>query len=240
MLRIAICDDNGAFLQQTKFMLEHWDGCPAALETELFTDGDSLILAHARKPFDIVLLDVVMPLMNGIETAREMREKDKTVRLVFLTSSPEYAVESYSVRARDYILKPVVPERLFACLEGLIAEMGEISRFINVRGMDAVHRLPLSGLDYIEAQGRHSLFRMSDGSGVLSGEAFNSIENRLRDEESFFKCHRSYIVNIFNISSWSPREIVMRSGAKLPLSRGCHREFEEAYFSVLFGKAGDL
>ena len=240
MIRIAICDDNAAFLQQTKFMLDHWDGCDATIETELFTDGDSLLRAHERQNFHIILLDVVMPLLGGIDLAREIRERDGSARLVFLTSSPEYAVESYSVKASDYILKPVVPERLFACLEGLIGELGDISRFISVRGLDAIHRLALSKIEFIEAQGRHTLFRMSDGSSLLSAEALNAYEARLADEESFFKCHRSYLVNIFNISRWTPREIVMRSGAKLPLSRSCHREFEEAYFSVLFRKAGDL
>ena len=240
MIRIAICDDSAAFLQQTKFMLDHWDSCPAPLETELFSDGDALLQSHARMPFDIILLDVVMPLLDGIETARELREKDKNVRLVFLTSSAEYAVDSYSVKASDYILKPVAPDRLFGCLEELISEMEDSNRFISVRSAEAVHRLPLSNLEFIEAQGRHSLFHMGDGSTLTASEALNVYENRLAAEESFFKCHRSYIVNIFNIGHWTPREIVMRSGARLPLSRSCHREFEEAYFSVLFRRAGDV
>ena len=98
MIRIGICDDSSAFLHQTKFMIDHWDNRPQDIITELFEDGDALILAHSQKPFDIILLDVVMPLLNGIEAANELREKDKNVKIVFLTSSPEFAVASYTVK----------------------------------------------------------------------------------------------------------------------------------------------
>ena len=74
MIRIALCDDSSVFLEETKFMIEHWDKCPQNIAMELFEDGDTLILAHAKKPFDIILLDIVMPLLNGIETAKELRE----------------------------------------------------------------------------------------------------------------------------------------------------------------------
>ena len=76
-----------------------------------------------QKPFDIILLDVVMPLLNGIEAANELREKDKNVKIVFLTSSPEFAVASYTVKASNYLLKPVEPAKLFACLDELIIEI---------------------------------------------------------------------------------------------------------------------
>ena len=113
MIRIALCDDSSAFLEETKFMIEHWDKCPQNITMELFEDGDTLILTHAKKPFDIILLDIVMPLLNGIETAKELREKDKNVKIVFLTSSAEFAVDSYAVKASNYLLKPLESEKLF-------------------------------------------------------------------------------------------------------------------------------
>ena len=104
MIRIAICDDSSAFLHQTKFMIDHWDNYPQNITTELFEDGDTLILAHSKRPFDIILLDVVMPLLNGIDAAKELRRKDKTVKIVFLTSSAEFAVDSYTVKASNFFV----------------------------------------------------------------------------------------------------------------------------------------
>lgn len=239
MLRIGICDDSSAFLHQTKFMIDHWDNCPQHITTELFEDGDSLILAHAKRPFDIILLDVVMPLLNGIDTARELREKDKNVKIVFLTSSAEFAVESYTVRASNYLLKPIEPDNLFSCLRELIAEIQSVSKRILVKGIDSTHRISLSDLEYVEAQGKYIIFSVSGNIKTKSLEPLYAYENKLVLDDGFIKCHRSYIVNIHHIDSFTHSEIIMRSGYRIPISRSCQKIFESAYFKVVFGKAGD-
>lgn len=240
MIRIAICDDSPAFLQQTKFMITHWDS-PAArsITTELFEDGDALLSAHAAAPFDIILLDIVMPLLNGIETARELREKDKSVKIVFLTSSTEYAVDSYTVKASNYLLKPVNPDSLFACLEELISDMHGIAKSIVVKGIDATHRILLSDIEHVEAQLKHVVFFLKGNRTVESAEPFYTYENALVLDDGFFKCHRSYIVNIHHIDNYSHSEIFMQSGRHIPISRSCQKNFEASYFRVIFGKAGD-
>ena len=240
MIRIAICDDSPAFLQQTKFMITHWD-TPAArnIALELFEDGDSLLSAHAQDPFDIILLDIVMPLLNGIEAARELREHDKTVKIVFLTSSAEYAVDSYTVKASNYLLKPVHPDSLFACLDELIDQLHGSAKSIVVKGIDATHRILLSDIEHVEAQLKHVAFFLKGNRTVESAEPFYTYENALVLDDGFFKCHRSYIVNIHHIDNYSHTEIFMRSGRHIPISRSCQKRFEASYFRVLFGRAGD-
>lgn len=239
MIRIGICDDSSAFLYQTKFMIDHWDDRPQHIIAELFEDGDALIQAHSDNPFDIILLDVIMPLLNGIEVAREIRTGDKTVKIVFLTSSSDFAVDSYTVKANDYLLKPLNPDRFFACLEELVSDIQSKARCIILKSVDASHRVELSDIEYIEAQNKHVLFVLSKGKTVESVYPLYSYECRLLLEDGFFKCHRSYIVNIHHIDTYSQKEIVMRSGCRIPISRSCHKEFETAYFSVIFGKADD-
>lgn len=240
MIRIAICDDSPAFLQQTNSMITHWD-TPAAhnIITELFEDGDSLLSAHAASPFDIILLDIMMPLLNGIETARELREKDTTVKIVFLTSTTEYAVDSYTVKASNYLLKPVNPESLFACLDELIGQLQGAAKSIVIKGIDATHRILLSNIEHVEAQLKHVIFFLEDNRVVESVEPFYTYENTLMLDDGFFKCHRSYIVNIHHIENYSHTEIFMRSGRHIPISRSCQKNFEASYFRVIFGKAGD-
>lgn len=239
-MRIAVCDDNPVFLSQAKELLANWSHPYDVVFTELFEDGDALIQAHTKAPFDIILLDVVMPLLNGMETAREIRQHDKTVKLVFLTSSPEFAVDSYTVKASNYLLKPVSPERLYACLDELASQIRQNSRHITVKSASAIHRVHISRIEYIEAQNKHILFSLSDGHTIVSSEPLYAFERQLLLADGFFKCNRSYIVNIHQIDTFTAKEIKMHSGCRIPISRNCHREFEAAYFSTIFGKAGDL
>ena len=234
MLRLAICDDMSEFLISTKKYLEHWKDSPEKLLIELFTNGDSLIESHIAKPFDIILLDVIMPLLNGIETAAEIRKHDKSVKIVFLTSSSEYAVDSYTVHANNYLLKPVEPDKLFHCISELHADITDKSRCITVSSTAAVHRVELRNIEYLEAHGKKVLFVLSNGNTIESNQPFYFFHDKLLLEDGFFKCHRSYIVNVYSIISYTQKEIKMRSGARIPISRSCHAEFEAAYFDLLF------
>ncbi len=237
-MRIAICDDNPDFLRRTKALLDRWD-TPAEVRTvELFDNGDALLQAHAAAPFDILLLDVVMPLLSGMETAREIRQQDKSVKIVFLTSSADFAVESYSVKASNYLMKPLEPARLYECLEDLARELRENARCITVKSATAIHRLEIGRIEYIEAQNKHVLFTLTDGSSLLSVEPLYTYEKQLFLSDGFFKCSRSYIVNLHRIMTYTLKEITMRSGARIPIARSCHKAFEAAYFGLLFGKAG--
>jgi DNA-binding LytR/AlgR family response regulator len=103
MLRIAICDDEERYVSDVKCMLQKWaTEVSAYIQIYCFHDGDSLIQEAETIQFDIVFLDIVMPLINGFDTAKELRSKDKTVKIIFLTSSPEFALQSYSVKATNY------------------------------------------------------------------------------------------------------------------------------------------
>ena len=125
MFRIAICDDNSNFISQVKEMLMHWGQTTDEFHLSTFDNGDSLINAHLEAPFDIILLDVLMPFTSGIHVAKELRNNDKSVKIVFLTSSPEYAIDSYSVKASNYLLKPLDEGKLYRCLEELFEEIAK-------------------------------------------------------------------------------------------------------------------
>lgn len=112
-MRIAICDDEERCLTDTKLMLENWSAATSSqLKIDCFDNGDSLIRKNGIIRYDIIFLDIVMPLLNGMDTAKELHDRDKTVKIIFLTSSPEFALQSYSVKATDYCLKPTTYQRL--------------------------------------------------------------------------------------------------------------------------------
>lgn len=112
MLKIIACDDDAAFQDNLHRMINRWSAeTGTTVDVALVTRGEDLLARHAASRADIIMLDMIMPLVNGMDAARELRQSDTAVRLVFLTSSPEFALESYKVRALDYLLKPVTYER---------------------------------------------------------------------------------------------------------------------------------
>lgn len=238
-MRIAVCDDTKSCLEQVSDIISKWKNCPENIHTEFFEDGDALIKAHFAAPFDIILLDVIMPLLSGIETAAEIRQSDKNVKIIFLTSSSEYAVDSYSVKASNYILKPVVPEKLLNCLDEIYDELKNSSAGIIIKSGTTFHTVKQEEIEYIEAQNKKVVFFLSGARTLTTAEPMYAFEDKLLLKDGFFKTGRSYIVNIHHISSFTQKEITLRSGYKIPLSRSCHKQFEEAYFSLLFGKAGE-
>ena len=196
-------------------------------------------MAHSQNPFDIILLDIVMPMLNGIDAAKELREKDKNVKIVFLTSSAEFALDSYTVKASNYLLKPLEPTQFFTCLDELIFDIKSVSKCIIVKGLDAVYRIPLSNIEHVESQSKHIIFYTSDNKTIESTDPLYTYENILLFEDGFFKCHRSYIINIHRVDSFSPSEVIMQSGCRIPISRSHQKSFEDIYFHVIFEKAGD-
>ena len=91
-MRIALCDDRPDQLENLRSMILAWNG--ESVSVFCYDNGDALLQAHRTTPFDIIFLDILMPLLNGMEAARELRQFDKTVRLVFLTASSDFAVEA--------------------------------------------------------------------------------------------------------------------------------------------------
>lgn len=235
MLKIIACDDDVAFLDRLHRMIDRWSSeTGTAVDVALVTRGEDLLARHAASRADIILLDMIMPLVNGMDTARELRQADTAVCLVFLTSSPEFALESYEVRAFDYLLKPVTYERLAQSLDELSSMRPAATDELVIKTSFGYHALRLSDIEYAEARNKHVVFHLRDGRDIEALESFRSVEDRLEQNAVFFKCHRSYQVNLRNIDHFDRTDIVMRSGACIPLSRSCKQGFQDAYFAVRF------
>lgn len=233
MLKIAICDDDPVFLFQTRALIERWNNHRQELIIREFENGDSLIQSLKELTYDIIFLDVIMPLLNGIEVAREIRKHDSTSKIIFLTSSPEFAVDSYSVKAANYLLKPVEPLKLFQSLDDIVANLPHSTHSIAVKTAGGIHRIKLQNIEYIEAQNKHVLFVLTGGTTLETIEPLHIYSDRLLIDKSFFKCHRSYVVNMHHIDSYTPKEIQTYSGSRIPISRACQHEFEAAYLSMI-------
>ena len=127
MIHIAICDDSKQERQILAALFKRYQELHATpLQIHIFQNGFSLLDAIDQgKRFDITILDILMPGENGIEIARNIRASGADTEIIFLTSSPEYAVDSYEVKAQNYLLKPVTEEKFFASIDSILAELDE-------------------------------------------------------------------------------------------------------------------
>ena len=235
MLKIAVCDDSPDFLQLAVDMVERWTE-QSRIQTEIyrFDNGDALLAKNAVTHMDIIFLDIIMPLQSGIDTAKELRQSDNAARIIFLTSSPEFALESYEVKAQGYLLKPVtyekIKETLDECSHGLETE----SENIVLKTAFGYQKLYFHDIEYLEAQNKKVIFYLRTGKTVEATESLHSLEERLSINDGFFKCHRSYLVYIPNVDHFSMTEIATKSGRCVPIARGYGKAFKDAYFALVF------
>ena len=235
MLKIAICDDSTLFLEHAEELIQKWsdESCfPVQIFT--YTNGDDLIAANTSDRIDIIFLDIIMPLFNGMDTAREIRKKDKTVQIIFLTSSPEFALESYEVKAQGYLLKPVTYDRIKDTLNDCAQMFHEEPEYLIIKTSFGYQKLYLHDIEYAEAQNKKVLFHLRSGKTVESPEPFHSFESKFTIKDGFFKCHRSYLVYLQNVDHFRTSEITMKSGQIIPISRNYSKAFKEAYFAQMF------
>jgi len=184
-------------------------------------------------------LDILMPLISGMETAYELRNSDPSVNIIFLTSSPDFAIDSYSVRASNYLLKPINEIKLYECLDRIISDLEKTTEYIYIKTQNAVYKTALNEIEYLETQNKHALFVLRDHRTLESVYPLYKFEKKLCIDYGFFKCHRCYIVNMQHIDTYTPKEIKMQSGYRIPIARNRHLEFKDAYFSYIFRKAGE-
>lgn len=235
MIRIAVCDDDKEALEKSSVLIKDWaENRGVEVELHQFENGDDLISKNAAYRMDIILLDIIMPMVNGIDIARELRQQDTAVQMVFLTSSTEFALEAYGVKARGYLLKPVDAEKLNDLLDDLSKSFFEEPKHLIIKTGVGYQNLYYRDIECMEAKNKTIIFYLRNGKEVKTTQTLYSFEDKLDIREGFFKCHRSYIVSIPNIDHYDASEIVTKSGYRVPIARGYRKAFQEAYLEYMF------
>lgn len=240
-MRIAACDDDLDFLQGLSEILNKYsEGKHCHIEYKVFTNPLELVLQMEKGiHYDLILLDVCMPGMNGIQCAKDIRAYDNFVKIVFLTTSTEYAVESYSVKAHDYLLKPIQKDRLFSVLKQTEKEADTAEKNIFIlKSKKGITKISLSKLEYCEVINRKINLHLSNGEECECNLRMNELEEKLKEHGMFLKPHRSFLVNMDYIQSVTIRNIVLECGAKIPVPREKYAQIKQSYMEYIF-KASD-
>lgn len=235
MLRIAVCDDDLDELANMARLLEQYRlARHLPFEYAAFPNGFELVSALEKGArFDIYCLDIMMPGFSGLEAAREIRAFDKTAPIVFFTSSPEFALESYSVKAVNYILKPVSREKLSFALDELLermhAEQGEAA--VIVKSGEGLQKILISNLVFAEVIGRSVLYHLRSGKVIECTETFSSVCEALLKHGCFFRPHRSYLVNMQYVTAIGQRQVTLQTLSSVPIAQGKAKELRERYLA---------
>ena len=241
MLHIAICDDNSLALERIVRLLEEYrkQKC-APVSWRTFLSASEMVSSMHTEEYDLLLLDILMPGVSGMEAARAIRTLDSDVKIVFLTASPDYAVEGYAVNALDYLLKPVNRERFYALMDRLLAEDYRRSESLQIKTPSGVGRILLSALTYMEVRDKVLYFHLNDGSVRQSRAALTEYEPLLLAHSNFVKVHRSYIVNLWHIAELTADSVVTFGGETIPVSRLLYGNVRQTYMDYLFAEAETL
>lgn len=239
MIKVAYCDDEVSALNEIRVLLDRYCakhnqeiGCTAFHSPlELLSE-----IENGLRP-DILFLDVIMPGENGINVAKEIRRYDDTVKIIFLTSSAEYAVESYTVGAYFYQIKPICEEKFFPLMDAVVSECDKGQQCSMVlRCRNGITRVCLDELEYCEVVGRNLLFYMENGKVLESIGSLDELCDKLAPHDNFLRPHRSFLVNMEYIQNISYKAIMMNNSAEIPIPHGKCSEIKNRYLEYAFSR----
>lgn len=233
-MKIAICDDDIMQLNHITQLIEDYD---AILDHDLYryNSGEHLLDAYRMgERFDSVFLDIRMGHLSGVDTLKRLRRFDEHVKVIFVTSLIEYAVEGYAYNIFDFLLKPITKERFFKVFHRLKKSLETLKsqRYIVETRFEKIV-LFYEEVFYLESQNRKLIVHTAQSSY----EHYRKIseDEDLLVEKGFMRCHRSYLVNIQHVKRVQNNELMMKNGALIPISKGKYQEVYDQFTKYLVG-----
>jgi len=200
--------------------------CPHfACEITHFENAEAFLFAYDDdKSTDILLLDIQMKEMDGMELARKVRKDNQTVQIIFITGYLDYIAEGYDVNAVHYLLKPVDKNKLFSALDKAVENRKTPAATITIESDGEIHLLPVAGIIYIEAL-NHDLEIHTKNGLLRTKMPLYKMEELLG---AFIKTHRSFLVNPAFIRKITRTDVFLDNGQTLPLSRRMYADVNRA------------
>lgn len=232
MLHVAVCDDDRILLENLSREVELWaQEEQAVCSVELFATAEAFLFAwEEKKDIEVLLLDIEMPGMDGMELARSLRRRGERLGIIFVTGNPDFALEGYDLEAVSYLVKPIKRDRLRAALNRAVRQAGGRKALLVPIAAGEVEKVYVSDICFLESGGHETVLRMRDGRDIICKEPLRQLEQELEESaEAFFKPHRSYVVNLGYVDRMTKKEIRMEGGTLIPIARGKWEELNRAY-----------
>lgn len=227
MIRAAIVEDTAAERSRIKEYAENYFKV-RGLEAELFLFEDGMyFLEQYPGRLDLVFLDIEMKYVDGVQTARRLREFDEQVQILFVTRMIQYALEGYSVDAVDFLVKPIRYPVFCSRMDRVMRKIQtNMPRFLTTKQGREEVRCPVQGITYVEALNKKTILHRKGQEPLFLSEPLAALEKKL-EEEPFFRCHKAFLVNLNHIQNIGASEVIV-DGVAIPVSKYRKKEFWEA------------
>ncbi|MCL2254713.1 MAG: LytTR family DNA-binding domain-containing protein [Lachnospiraceae bacterium] len=240
MLKIAICDNDSEQVEIMRELISVYN------DFEIYTYYDPRILRNdiaAGNVFDIYLLDIVMPNISGIEIAEQIRINDETAFIIFMTHHGEHALSAFSVRAFQYLLKPVDTEILYRELEFAREHMYNRNHAVfPFKTREGLTAIPFHRIAYCRVENR-CIICVLDNHQVLKGTtmriSFSKAIAPLLTIQYFVRTHVSFVVNMNHVSRLQEHDFLLKDNSLVPIAQNSYLQVKERYLSHVFGGDDD-
>lgn len=231
MIHIAICDDERDMSEKIREMVsEFFRRKNMEIAIAQFSSGEELL--NYDRTIDILFLDIQMKDINGIETARELRREKFRGFLIFITVLKEMVFQSFEVQAFDYLVKPIEKTNFEKTMERLLTSMRNVSEanLLVQKGYESII-VPFDDIIFCEVIDRKIYLHLVSSEIIEFYDKIQNLETKL--DSRFFKCHRSFLINLKYLKSYKDGMAYMEGGKKIPVSRLRSKEFSSVILQYM-------
>lgn len=230
MINIAICDDECTEIAYLTMLVRKW-----AVERDIVVHLSNyesaenfLFTCEDNNSVDILLLDIQMKGMDGVELARQIRNNNEIMQIIFITGYPDFIAEGYDVSALNYLMKPVKEDKLFEVLDKASLRIQKTPRIITFPKTGGDIKIKADDILYAEVLSHTVSLYLVKGKEEFQLR-ISDMKELLGD--GFFKCHRSYIVSMKYVKRVTKTAMVLNDGREIPLSRNLYDAANQAFIN---------
>lgn len=233
MLKLSVCDDDVNELNKAAKLCQAYQEKHPEAELRISTFSSPLALQQSLacgENYDLYLLDIYMPELMGTAFARFLRERGDACQLIFLTTSQAHAVEAFSLHAAHYLVKPYTAEQLEDALKKAIGSIQKQNKaYLTVKTSDGLQRVSFSDFLWAETDKHVQKIQLAGGKCLLVRTSSSELFEHLSFDSRFFKCGRSYIINIGKVDELTRNHVIFETGQKIPMQRRQYRALIDRY-----------
>lgn len=233
MYRIAVCDDEKLFAESIKkFIKAYMDEQNFSYCIDCFYSIAEIDYATQKKQYDLLFLDILVRDASGMEFAKLLRERGDEVSIVFVSSNTDYALEAFSVYPITFLAKPIERKDVNSVLEKMILQFTKKPTIIINDKQNGKTFVQYESIMYLESQGHDIVVRCSNNETLSFNGVFSEYVAKLPGTY-FFRCHRSYAVNLHFVHRLQNARFVLTDGSVIPISKPMYKEAQERFASMI-------
>ena len=230
-MRVAICDDSKEEIDTITRCINRLK--EYSFTADIFMNPKELLSTRKEKSYDIYILDIEMPEMNGLQLAKEIRQEDSNALFVFLTSHAEYMRHVFEVITFDFIDKPITEQRLERLIKKAVEHLKKTSKHFVFSYRKNNQSLSFSQILYIEKCGRKAIIHTKE-QNYQTNMTLSEIWEQL-NQDAFVNIHTSYIINLRHLLSTENEEAKLSNGERLHITRGYRKNLTQKHLEFVKG-----